>query len=100
MGILGLRLFLFGIMDLIKNGEKESVKYVEDHLSTGIASVLFQKYENTFAQVGFRVDHLDSVNNYYKDNWNGTADGLEYKYICQNEDGLYLLIKLALNEIF
>ena len=93
-------MFLFAVMDLIKDGKKESAIYVEEHISTGIASSLFKKYKNEFIQAGFSIDHVESIDNYYKEQYNGVADSLEHKYRCEKEDGLYLIIKIALNEIF
>ena len=95
----GLRMFLYGVIELIKNNKIETVSAVEEKLSTGIAEYLYSKHTDTFDSIGFNTDCIESIDVFYK-NFAGEADGAEGKYVCEEKDGLYLILKLALNEIF
>lgn len=91
----GLRIFLYGLLSLVKNGKQENCTWVEESLEKGIANVLYRKYQSFFDKLGFCTEYLDGLDVYYK-NWCGiSAD----KYACEEDDGLYFLIKLVLNEI-
>ena len=97
--ITGLRIFLYGVLAAIKENESLSYSVVEEQLSKGIAGFLFPKYEKFFKNVGFNADNLEAIDNFYKTSC-GIVDGQENKYDCQENDGLYLIIKIALNELF
>ena len=94
----GLRLFLYALLQLIKDGKRESCAFVESKLSAGIASALREKYPTVFSE-SLSSDIINEIDQYYK-KWSGCSDGEENKYACEVQDGLYLLIKLALNEIY
>lgn len=94
----GLRMFLYGVLDLIKAGKSEACGFVDENLSTGIATALCKKYSATFDNT-FNADCISEIDEYYK-NAIGCADGNEDRhYNCEESDGLYLLLKLALDEI-
>lgn len=94
----GLRMFLYGVLDLIKAGESETCSFVEENLRTGIATALYEKYNDIFYNT-FNADYISEIDEYYK-NAVSCADGNGDKhYNCEEPDGLYLLLKLALNEI-
>lgn len=97
--INGLRMFLYGVLSLIKTGESIKYNIIEEKIGTGIASFLFFKYEKHFSKVGFNPDNLEVIDEFYKKSF-GITEGQENKYDCQENDGLYLIIKLALNEVF
>ena len=59
-----------------------------------------QNCNSFFEENGFNVDNIPPIDEYFRQ-WSGIADGQEMrKYACQSDDGLILIIKLALNEIF
>ncbi len=96
---IGLKMFLYEILALIKEGKKEATVSIEDALSKGVATYLCSKYPNEFSEV-LSCDNIEKIDLYYK-NSSGLPDGVEWRrYDCTSEDGLYLLLKLALNEIF
>ncbi len=93
----GLKIFLYVLLGLIKEGKKESCKTIEKKLSTGIATYLYYNYQNVFDNYGFNPDNIDDINEYYKDFIN-VADGNENrKYFCDTDDGLYLLFYMTLD---
>lgn len=94
----GLRMFLLVVLDLILSGEQISNIYIEDNLTGGIAKVLYEKYKTTFDKLGFNPDNIEVVNEYFRQYY-GVADAQEHKYI-KHDNGLALLLGLALNEIF
>ena len=81
-----------------KSKEHESCAFVESKLSSGIASALREKYPTVFSE-SLSADNINEIDRYYK-KWSGCSDAEESKYVCEVQDGLYLLIKLALNEIY
>ena len=97
--ISGLRLFLYGVLELIKNQKSETCSFINSNLSSGIATALFNKYQTEFEHIHFNRDNIENVDDYYK-TVIGVADGKINQYSCDENDGLYLVIKLALNEIF
>ncbi len=97
--IHGMRLFLFGVLRLIKRQHFESTVDIEREISTGVATYLYEKYTSDFVDIGFNKSNLSAVDTYYMD-WNGCADGKEGKYDCNQNDGLYLLLALTLNHLF
>ena len=96
----GLRIFLLGTLHLMALGKKESCDFIEENLAKGIATTLYQKYTKVYDECGFNPDNTPNVDTYYDEQWNGVADGKEGLYVCGKNDGLQLLIALALNEIF
>lgn len=98
--IPGLRLFLYTVIDLISQGKAETCANMERLLSKGVASELYKPYISFFNQYGLYADNILQVDDYYKQ-WSGVADGQEMrKYGCKEENGLALILKLALNEIY
>ncbi len=93
----GMRTFLYGLLELIKTEKIENTEIVSTKISDGIATYLYSKYKCEFDSVGFNLDNLECINEYYK-SYSG-IDGTEGIYRCNKKDGIYFLIKLALNEI-
>ena len=91
-------MFLYVILDLIKNTEKENCNLLSDKVNTGIANYLYDKYEQYFTNVGFDKFKVKDVNEFYK-NYSAEFYNTERKYNCSNDEGLYLLLAIALNEI-
>lgn len=96
--VIGLRPFLLVVLKLISDGKKETCSYIEEVIKEGVATALLNKYPEEFNESSFASDWAESVDTYYKQ-WNGCADGQEYKYECEEDDGLALVIGLALNGI-
>ena len=93
-------MFLSILLDLVSKGDKVSCIEVEAALSSGVATKLYSSYNSFFEENGFNVDNIPPIDEYFRQ-WSGIADGKEMrKYACQSDDGLILIIKLALNEIF
>lgn len=96
----GLRVFLLTLLELEMQGKKEKCEEIERMISKGIATALYQKYTSYFEANGFHPDNIDGIDNYYKQ-WDGCADGKELShYMCSEDNGIVLLIALALNEIY
>lgn len=96
--IHGLRMFLLTLLNMISNGKSERCDIIEDALGSGVATFLRNKYTDCFC--GAIDDSLTNLDNYYK-RFSGCADGNEFrKYLCGDNDGLALLIALALNDIY
>lgn len=93
-----MRMFLYVILDLIKNTEKENCNVLSDKVNTGIADYLYSKYEQYFVNVGFDKSKIKDVNEFYK-NYSAEFYNAERKYNCFDDEGLYLLLAIALNEI-
>lgn len=93
-----MRTFLYVIIDLIKNSKKESCKILADTVRTGIADYLYPKYEEYFVKGSFCQYKTQEVNEFYK-NYIEEFDRAEKKYNCSNDEGLYLLLAIAMNEI-
>ncbi len=96
--IAGLRIFLYVLLALIRQGTQENIHTVQDKLSIGVASYLYQQYEDIFNHYYFHTDNLEALDEYFR-LWNDVSDDNLPKYDCGENDGLYLLIKLALNDI-
>ena len=80
-------------------GEIEGCSEIEAALTNGVATALYKKHPAYFKQ-SISLDILENINEYFK-KWAGCANGEEYrKYLCNENQGLYLLIVLALNEIY
>lgn len=98
--IPGLRIFLYTVIDLIVQGESETCKDVETQLSNGVASELRALHPFAFDENELDPNNISEIDEYFK-KWRGVADGEEMrKYGCREDDGLALIVKLALNEIF
>ncbi len=97
--VAGMRVFLYAILQLIHTGEFEHISSIQEHLSTGIATYLYHKHKDTFDSIGVSTSNLCSIDEHYRQ-WNGVSLGCEEKYVCAEDDGLYLLIKLELNNIY
>ena len=98
--IPSLRRFLFTLIDLISQGKKESCSQMEEALASGIATKLYSSYTSAFKNNNFNTDSISEIDEYFKQ-WSGISDGQEFrKYNCVANDGIELIIKLALNEIF
>ncbi len=97
--VQGLRMFLCTVLDLIVQGKSETCTNMENMLSGGIASKMYESYASYFDQNGFNRDSIPQIDEYYR-KWSGIADSQEMrKYGCKANDGLALIIKLTLNEI-
>ena len=94
-----MKLFLYGVLELIKNQKSESCGIIEEQMRIGVASVLYSKYSKLFNGLGFHSDKCQEIDEYYK-RYVGVVDGKENKYACESNDGLYLIIKLALEEMY
>ena len=95
----GLRVFLLIVLEMISKGEIEGCSEIEAALTNGVATALYKKHPAYFEQ-SISLDNLENINEYFK-KWAGCANGEEYrKYLCNENQGLYLLIVLALNEIY
>ncbi len=93
-----MRMFLYGVCQLLKEGKNESCTIVEEKFITGIASYLYNKYNDVFYEI-CHTDNLEPIDDYYKELY-GIADGVEEKrYCCEENDGLWLVLKIALNEM-
>ena len=92
-------MFLYGLLELIKEEKSERYDEISEQISKVIASYLYPKYQNAFDKINFNTYNLDVIDDYYK-MMSGCADGEEGRCYCESNDGLFLLIKLALNEIF
>ncbi len=94
-----LQLFLWATLRLIADGNKEEYTFVEDNISKGIATALFNKYEKEYSKFGVQRDFLYEIDSFYKEIYAGVGDGNEGKYKCEEDDGLLLIIALILNNI-
>ena len=94
-----MKLFIYGLLELIKNRVQEKCVTVEEYFSQGIASILYSKYSNVFDSVAFHPNYCKEIDEYYK-NYTGIANGNEHKYACKETDGLYLVIVLALEKLY
>ena len=95
----GMRLFLYGILAMIKNNVTLPCNYISDLIPKGIARSLYHNYCAYFDNVNFDPDCIEEIDDYYKSIY-GIFDGKESLYDCEVNDGLYLLIKLTLNSIY
>ena len=98
--IPGLRIFLITLIDLISIGKKENCEQVKSLLATGVATKMYSSYATFFEKNNFNMDNIQCIDEYFKQ-WAGCTDEQEKrKYNCDKTEGLQLIIKLALNEIF
>ena len=97
--VRGLREFLLVTLKLLADGYMEKCDYVEENISgSGIASALVEKHGDVYRNV-LNQDSVRAIDEYYHENWSGIADGQENKYLC-SDNGLQIVIAVALNEIF
>ena len=96
----GLRLFLLTVLEMQMEGCRESCESIEAFISQGVASRLYSKYVKYYDSNGFNPDLVGGVDDYYM-KWSGCVNGCaERKYAVSDENGLGLLIALALNDIY
>ena len=96
--IYGLRAFLFETLSLISKGEHELISDIEKHIQNGdIVCYINNKYK-----CDMNPDTYEMIEQYYKKQWSGCAEGAEdRRYGLQNEnDGLLLIVALALNDVY
>lgn len=91
----GMRCFLLTVLKLINEGKKESCTFIEESISNGVASVLYEKYHPAFDKTRADPTFLKEIDSYFEKNW----DDRKELYACEEQDGLALLIALVLNEI-
>ena len=95
--IPGLRVFLLVTLSLMLSDSKISCIEAEQMLAEGVATKMYDIYP--IYQNFLSKSTLLSVDSYYK-KWVGCAEGIEArKYLCDSDNGLQLLVALALNEI-
>ena len=82
------------VLDLIKNNELEKTVAIENKMSKGVASYLYSKYKKYFDTYYFNSESIEKIDAYYS-NFIGFT---EEKYLCNENDGLFLLIKLTFDE--
>lgn len=98
--IPGMRLFLIVLIDLISQGETVKCTLIEEKIADGIASFVYKSFEKVFERYDFDLDNIVKIDDYFKQ-WSGVADEQEFrKYCCKDVEGLQLIVKLALNDIF
>ena len=96
----GLGLFLIVTVKMIASGEHESVETIEAKIAEGVSSYLVSHYKEYFESIYFDYDNCESIDEYYKNEWSGCADAKEEKYNCGTNDGLVLIVNLALDDAF
>ena len=96
--INGLQFFIYSVIDLISRSEKITCDFVNSNLSKGIATQLVQKYPDVFENVRFQNDLLQDVDDYCK-GFAGIAENYSGDYLCKQDEGLQLLLKLILNDL-
>lgn len=94
----GLRCFLLTVLEMQNKNCRESCETIETYIAQGVASRLYSKYKEYFDRNGFNPDYMEGIDEYYKQ-WDECANGCEErKYAVSDENGLSLLIALALNK--
>lgn len=96
----GLKMFLMATIKMIASGEHESTNTIEAKISDGVASYLSKKYKDYYESLRFDYDNCESIDAYYMNKCIGCADGREGDYNCAKNDGLVLIINLAINDVF
>lgn len=95
-----LRIFLFSVCRMIKDRKTETCACIEEHLSTGIATYLYGRYRYAFERYDFNLEHLAPIDDYYRNQVDPVDGRADRRYDCQETDGLWLVLQLALNEIY
>lgn len=91
-----MRSFLYATLNLIKHGEKETCEELEKNVRNGVATYLSAKYKEYFTEIPqYKIDEAD---NYFRDQEAEFADS-DRSYDCRGDEGLYLLISIALNKL-
>ena len=67
INVQGLRLFLYCLLDLIKEQNYEKTTFINDHLASGISTILYKKYKTVFDKLSFNTDNLEAIDKYYQD---------------------------------
>lgn len=94
-----LQTFLFSIVALLKKGEAESCSCINEQLGKGIASYLCKKYPEVFQQCGCHGAFTAEIDDYFRD-WKGCTEAIVPDYYdCQEYDGLWQLLFLAINSM-
>lgn len=91
-----MRMFLYAILDMIKNSKKESCNELANKVNFGVASYLATKYTDYFNNV--HKDKIEELDDLFR-NYIEEFDEKVSKYNCDDDEGLYLLIAIALNEL-
>ena len=95
-----LDFFIYPLFKLLKIGAKETCSRIEEEIGNGIASYLFQKYNNEFVEYCFNENNAKDLDEYFKTTWLGCTEGNELKkYDCSEDEGLWLILCLILNDI-
>lgn len=98
--VQGLTAFLLGVLHLISEGKKESCKFIDENISEGIATKLYEKYRRELELRAVSDAYLESIDEFFRQ-CDGCIDGAEYKYVGNEENsGLLLLIGLALDSAY
>lgn len=95
--IYGLRRFLLEIISLVSCGEKESVSIIEEHIQKGdIVRYLDNKY-----RCNLNTDTWEPIEKHFAQ-WAGCTEGVEDRRygVRGEENGLLLVLALALNNVF
>lgn len=91
-----MRCFLYAVLDMIKHSEKETCEELGKHVSSGVTTYLSEKYQEYFSDV--HPDAIKEADRYFRD-YCAAFDEAERKYDCGGDEGLYLVISIALNMI-
>lgn len=91
-----MRCFLYAVLNMIKHSEKEECEELEKHVNSGIATYLSEEYKEYFSNV--HPDAIKEADRYFQD-YRAAFDDADRKYGCEEDEGLYLLISIALNMI-
>lgn len=94
--IKDLSMFLYGVLDLIKDGKQENCSVLAERANNGIATYLVKENKSFFERNGLRPDKIHEADEFYR-NYATEFDRADSVYACDENDGLFLLIKLALN---
>lgn len=94
----GMKIFLLSLLRIESEGGSISCNWVEEHLNKNVASSIYTKYPKAFEKMGFHPDNLQALDAYYAAYADCFEGCEESKFGCQENDGLHLLIALALEE--
>lgn len=94
----GLYPFLITVAHLIHNAKKISCSDVQQNLNSGIATYLYKKHRAFFDELSCS-EFLPELDDFYRQ-FIGCVEGSEdRKYACKHDEGLVLILALALNEM-
>lgn len=94
----GMKTFILSLLRIESEGGHVSCDWVEEYLNKNVASSIYTKYPKVFAEMGFHPDNLQVLDAYYAAYAGCFGGREESKFGCQENDGLHLLIALALEE--